>query len=292
MKTFYALLFGLSSVLLSAQDDVAYAYVDNNETGNWVFNHEKGDDVKVFVDETKVRDLPNLNASTTIDILPQAKSIKIIEVTGAVTTLGERSANWFRVSYDGKTGFIWGGNLAIGYYKSGETEFLFGIPSTENLINSDQIPYTQLMASVKYFKNGALIDEKKFQAGSSDNLSGQSFTVEKAMRLKNINFTINALVPGEACGIPTYEQNFLVDDHQLINILTTVSVSDAGIYYHSESVEFPSKDNKLKDQFLYTIEEAASEDETTNPKGEKITTTYNWDGSEFFPAKTKKEAIK
>lgn len=292
MKIIYIIILGFFSLGLQAQDEVAYAFVDNNETSNWVFKHEKGDEVKVFVDETKVRDLPNLSASTTIDILPENKSIKIIEVTGAVTTLGERAADWFRVSYDGKTGFIWGGNLAIGYYKSGETEFLFGVPSTENLINSDQIPYTQLMASVKYFKNGNLIDEKKFQAGTSDNLSGQSFTVQKATKLKNINFTINALVSGEACGIPTYEQNFLVDNNQLINVLTTVSVSDAGIYYHSESIEFPSKDNKLKDQFLYIVEEAESEDENVKPKGEKITTTYNWDGSEFFPVKTKKEAIK
>lgn len=160
------------SCVLYAQDDVPYAYADNNETASWVFNHKVGNDVKIFVSETKVRDLPNLDASVTLDILPQGKNVRIIEVTGAVTKLGERSANWFRISYDGKTGFVWGGNIAIGQYKSGKTELIFGIPGTEKLYDEYNQPYNRLFASVKYFKNGNLIDEKKFEAGSAENLNG------------------------------------------------------------------------------------------------------------------------
>lgn len=281
----------LMSLSVNAQQDVAYAYVDEGEIGNWVFKHEKGDDVKIFVDETKVRDLPNLTASVTVDVLPQNKSVKIIEVTGAVTTLGERSANWFRVSYDGKTGFIWGGNLAIGYHKAGESEFVFGVPSTEKLYDEFNTPYNRLSASVKYFKNGNLIDEKKFDAGISENLNGQSFTVEKAVRLKNVNYTINASVAGEACAIPTYEQNYFVTNDGLISLPKTVSVSDAGVFHHSESIQFPSKSNKLKEQFLYVLEEAET-DENDKSTGEKVTTTYSWDGEQFQSVKTKKEAIK
>jgi len=279
------------SVTVRAQQDVAYAYVDDGETGNWVFKHEKGDDVKVFVDETKVRDLPNLSASVALDVLPQNKSVKIIEVTGSVTTLGERSANWYRVSYDGKTGFIWGGNLSIGYYKSGENEFIFGVPHTQKLSDDFNTSYNRLSASVKYFKNGVLVDEKKFDAGLSENLNGQSFVVEKAIRLKNVHFTIKASVSGEACAIPTYEQNFFVTNDGLINLPKTISVSDAGVYYHLEFIELPSKGNKLKEQFLYVLEEVET-DEHEKSTGEKVSTTYSWDGSQFQAVKTKKEAIK
>lgn len=284
----FSFLFTIGFV--KAQSDVAYAYVDNGLYANSVFNHQKNEMVKVYVDQTKIRELPTLT-SKVIDSISHNKSLKIIEVTDAVTQLGERAANWLRVAYDNKTGFIWSGNLAISQFSKDGVDILFGIPSTETKINPDNISYKSLVGGIKYFKNENLVSEKNFDAGTTENLSGHTLTVEKATRLKNIDYTINTMVSGEACGIPTYEQTIFVTKDDLILLPKTESVADAGIFYHSESIELPTSENKLNNQFYYILEKGQTDDKDVTT-GEKIKSLYQWDGQDFKNIKTIKEAIK
>ena len=284
----FSFLFTIGFV--NAQSDVAYAYVDNGLYANSVFNHQKNEMVKVYVDQTKIRELPTLT-SKVVDSVSHNKSLKIIEVTGAVTQLGERAANWLRVAYDNKTGFIWSGNLAISQFSKHGVDILFGIPSTETKINPDNISYKGLVGGIKYFKNENLVSEKNFDAGTTENLSAHTLTVEKAIRLKNIDYTINTMVSGEACGIPTYEQTIFVTKDNLILLPKTESVADGGIFYHSESIELPSAENKLNNQFYYILEKGQTDDNEVTT-GEKIKNLYQWDGQDYKNIKTIKEAIK
>lgn len=290
MLRYLIFIFLFTIGLVNAQNDVAYAYVDNGLYANSVFNLQKNEIVKVYVDKTKIRELPTLT-SKVVDSVSHNQSLKIIEVTGAITQLGERSANWLRVSYNKKTGFIWSGNLAISQFSKDGIEILFGIPSTETKTNPDNISYKSLVGGVKYFKNGNLVSEKNFDAGTTDNLSAHSLTVEKAVRLKNIDYTINAMISGEACGIPTYEQTFFLSKDDLILLPKTESVAEGGIFYDSESIEIPSLDNKLNNQF-YFIREKGTTDDNDVTTGEKTKSLYQWDGQDFKIIKTTKEAIK
>ena len=99
------------------------------------------------------------------------------------------------------------------------------------------------------------------------------------------------MVSGEACGIPTYEQTFFVTKDNLILLPKTESVADGGIFYHSESIELPSVENKLNNQFYYILEKGQTDDNDVTT-GEKIKNLYQWDGQDFKNIKTIKEAIK
>lgn len=277
MKTFFTILFVVVVQIFSAQED-DYAYA------NGVFDFEENKTQKIFTDWTRIRQSPNVS-SPVLDSLQSNQQILILKKDETILKLGERRANWYKISYQkGDTtseGYVWGGNLAVGYRNKNGYDFLFGL--TKTLAKKDpgfNTTIQQNYASVKVMEGNTLIDEVSFETGSGESLSYGSFALESNHKLKNVELTLKATVSGEACGIPGYDQYILFRNKKLIALPQLMNVGDADVYYHSEEFVFPNDKGGIPNAFIFKMEEM-EKDEKDREKKKKATKTYVWDGSSY-----------
>ncbi|CAD7799310.1 hypothetical protein CHRY9390_00468 [Chryseobacterium aquaeductus] len=275
MKSIFVLFAVFMIQIFSAQEEI-YA--------NGVFSFEENKTQKIFTDYTRVRALPNTD-SQILDSLKTNHSILILQKNEKILMLGERSANWYKISYqkDNKTseGYIWGGNLAIGTINKNGYDFLFGISKTVDKKDEKfKQTYKQNLAGIKVLEKNRLIDEISFETGSGESLSYGTFITESNHKLQNVDFTLKASVSGEACGIAGYDQYVLFKDKKLIALPQLMNVGDADIYHHSEEFIFPNDKGGMPNAFIFKMEEM-EKDENDKEKVKRLSKTYLWNGSSY-----------
>jgi len=274
MKYIYTLLLFSVFQIFYSQDSEVYA--------NGVFNFEEQKNNKVFTDGTRVRQKPSFTADI-IDSLAANQDIRILEKTQMVAKLGERGANWYRISYKKENrnfeGYLWGGNLAIAHQSKNGIDFLFGIHKTgKKRDQNTSEDYPQNFASVKVMKNEQLLNEQVFETGLGESLSYTEFSIENNHQLKNVDFILKTMVSGEACGIPTFDQYLLYTDQKLVLLPQLTNVGDADIYYHSEEFVFPDqKGGKPNYITLKITEMERDENDKENISSKKE--VYIWNGN-------------
>ncbi|MCU7613095.1 SH3 domain-containing protein [Chryseobacterium sp. GMJ5] len=275
MKSLFAALCLCIIQIFSAQEEV-YA--------NGIFGFEDNTPQKIFTDRSRIRQSPKTDAQI-IDSLQANQQILILKKEEAVLKLGERSANWYKISYQkgDKTlqGYIWGGNLCIGYRNKNGYDFLYGISKTINKkdrqFNQD---YQQNTASIKVLKNNDLVDEIFFETGSGESLNFGTFSIESSHQLKDVEYTLKASVSGEACGIAGYDQYILFKNKKLIALPQLMNVGDADVYYHSEKFIFPNDKGGIANAFILKMEEMEKDDRDREKK-KRASKIYLWDGNAY-----------
>ncbi|WP_411810866.1 SH3 domain-containing protein [Chryseobacterium scophthalmum] len=278
MKPFITVLFLCIIQFFSAQEE-------DYEYANGVFYFEENKTQKIFTDLTRIRQSPNVNAQI-LDSLQTNQQILILKQDETILKLGERRANWYKISYQkgDKTseGYVWGGNLCVGYRTKNGYDFLFGLTKTINKKDKEypEIVIKQNIASIKMVKGNTLIDEVSFDTSSGESLSYGTFTIESNHKLKNVEFTLKAMVSGEACGIPSYDQYVLVKDKKMIVLPQLMNVGDADVYYHSEQFVFPNDKGGIPDAFIFKTEEM-EKDEKEREKKKNASKTYLWNGDSY-----------
>lgn len=275
MKSLLTLFSVLVIQIFSAQEEV-YA--------NGVFSFEENKPQKIFTDFTRVRQEPNIN-SQILDSLQTNQPILIVKKDEKILQLGERNSNWYKVSYQKADqtleGFVWGANLCIGYRNKDGYDFLFGISKTIDKKDKEfNQNYKQNIASIKAVEGNSLIDEIFFETGLGESLSYGTFTVESNHKLKNVDFTLKAMVSGEACGIASYDQYVLFKNKKLIALPQLMNVGDADVYHHSEEFIFPNDKGGISNAFIYKMEEM-EKDENDKEKTKRLSKTYLWDGNSY-----------
>ncbi|MBD3905240.1 SH3 domain-containing protein [Chryseobacterium muglaense] len=278
MKPFITVLFLCIIQFFSAQEE-------DYEYANGVFYFEENKTQKIFTDFTRIRQSPNVNAQI-LDSLQTNQQILILKQDETILKLGERRANWYKISYQkgDKTseGYVWGGNLCVGYRTKNGYDFLFGLTKTINKKDKEypEIIIKQNIASIKMVEGNTLIDEVSFDTGSGESLSYGTFTIESNHKLKNVEFTLKAMVSGEACGIASYDQYVLVKDKKMIVLPQLMNVGDADVYYHSEQFVFPNDKGGIPDAFIFKMEEM-EKDEKEREKKKNASKTYLWNGDSY-----------
>ncbi|MCE3075719.1 SH3 domain-containing protein [Chryseobacterium gwangjuense] len=277
MKTYFTALLVLIIQVLSAQEENAvYAH--------GIFHFDDNKSQKIFTDKTRVRLDPNLDAEI-LDSLQTNQQVLILKKDETVLQLGERSANWYKISYQkgdkASEGYVWGGNLCVGYRNKNGYDFLFGLTKTikkkDKKYNQD---YDQNIASIKVLEGNVLIDEASFDTGSGESLSYSTFNIESNHKLQNVELTLKAMVSGEACGIASYDQYVLFKDKKLIALPQLMNVGDADVYYHSEEFIFPNDKGGIPNAFVFKMEEMEKDDRDREKK-KKASKTYLWDGNSY-----------
>ncbi|MFP3593677.1 SH3 domain-containing protein [Chryseobacterium sp. SIMBA_038] len=278
MKSLFTVLFLLIIQFFSAQDEeISYA--------NGIFNFEENKTQKIFTDWTRVRQSPKVDAQI-LDSLSTNQQVLIIKQDETILKLGERRANWYKVSYqkDDKTseGYIWGGNLCVGYRNKNGYDFLFGLTKTVNKKDKQypEIIINQNIAAVKVIEENTLIDEVSFDTGSAESLSYGTFTIESNHKLNNVELTLKAMVSGEACGIASYDQYILFKNKKLIALPQLMNVGDADVYYHTEEFIFPNDKGGIPNAFIFKMEEMEKDDKDREKK-KRVSKTYLWDGNSY-----------
>ncbi|KQR93641.1 hypothetical protein ASG01_09970 [Chryseobacterium sp. Leaf180] len=278
MKGIFTIILLFIIQVFSAQEkDYAYA--------NGVFRFEENKAQKVFTDWTRVRQSPSVDAQI-LDSLQTNQQVLIIKQDETILKLGERIANWYKISYqkDDKTseGYVWGGNLCVGYRNKNGYDFLFGLTKTVNKKDKQypEIIINQNIAAVKVVEGNMLIDEASFETGSGESLSYGTFNIESNHKLQNVELTLKAMVSGEACGIAGYDQYVLFKDKKLIALPQLMNVGDADVYYHTEEFIFPNDKGGVPNAFIFKMEEMEKDDKDREKK-KKASKTYLWNGNSY-----------
>ncbi|MDQ0780532.1 SH3 domain-containing protein [Chryseobacterium sp. W4I1] len=277
MKSLLTVLCLLFLQLFSAQEEnVTYA--------DGIFSFEENKIQKIFTDWTRVRKEPDVKAQITDSLLAN-QQVMILKKEDAILKLGERGANWYKVSYQKgdavSEGYIWGGNLCVGYRNKNGYDFLFGLSKTVDRKNKEyNETIKQNIAGIKVIEGTNLIDEVYFDTGRGEELSYASFTIESSHKLQNVELTLKALVSGEACGIASYNQYVLFRDKKLVALPQLMNVGDADVYYHSEEYIFPNDKGGIPDAFIFKIEEMERDDKDREKK-KRSSKTYLWNGNSY-----------
>ncbi|MGE8555342.1 MAG: SH3 domain-containing protein [Chryseobacterium jejuense] len=278
MKTLLTALFLLTVQIFAAQENEVYA--------DGVFNFTENKNQKIFTDWTRVRTEPGVNAQI-LDSLQSNQQILILkkEETVPVLQLGERRANWYKISYQKgdimTEGYIWGGNLSVGYRNKNGYDFLFGLSKTVDRKNKSLNEIEkQNIAGIKVMEGNTLIEEIYFDTGRGEELSTASFSIESNHKLQDVEFTLKAMVSGEACGIGTYDQYVLYKDKKLVALPQLMNVGDAGAYYHSEEYVFPNDKGGIPNTFILKVEDMETDDKDREKK-KRSSKTYLWNGSSY-----------
>ncbi|WFB67257.1 SH3 domain-containing protein [Chryseobacterium sp. WX] len=276
MKTLWTALFLLILQFFTAQENEVYA--------DDIFSFEENKTQKIFTDWTRVRLDPGVNAQI-VDSLQVNQQVMILKKENAVLKLGERNANWYKISYQkGENtleGYIWGGNICVGYRNKNGYDFLFGLSKTIDRKNKEINEIEkQNIAGIKVLEGNTLIDEVYFDTGRGEELSSAAFNIESNHKLQNVEFTLKAMVSGEACGIASYDQYVLFKGKKLIALPQLTNVGDAGVFYHSEEFIFPNDKGGIPNAFILKVEDMEV-DERDREKKKHSFRTYLWNGNTY-----------
>lgn len=276
MKTLWTALFLLMLQFFTAQENEVYA--------DGIFSFEENKTQKIFTDWTRVRLDPGVNAQI-VDSLQVNQQVMILKKENAVLKLGERNANWYKISYQkGENtleGYIWGGNICVGYRNKNGYDFLFGLSKTIDRKNKEINEIEkQNIAGIKVLEGNTLIDEVYFDTGRAEELSSAAFNIESNHKLQNVEFTLKAMVSGEACGIASYDQYVLFKGKKLIALPQLTNVGDAGVFYHSEEFIFPNDKGGIPNAFILKVEDMEV-DERDREKKKHSFRTYLWNGNAY-----------
>lgn len=277
MRALLTVLFVCMLQFFSAQEEeMAYS--------NGVFNFEENKTQKIFTDWTRVRKEPNVN-SQILDSLQTNQQVLVLKRDETILKLGERLANWYKVSYQkgevASEGYVWGGNLCVGYRNKNGYDFLFGLTKTVDRKDKQfNESFQQNIAAIKVVEGNTLIDEVSFDTGRGEELSFGSFTIESNHKLQNVEMTLKAMVSGEACGIASYSQYILFKDKKMIALPQLMNVGDADVYYHSEEFIFPNDKGGVPNAFIFKMEEMEKDDRDREKK-KRSSKTYLWNGNSY-----------
>lgn len=277
MRSLLTVLCLLFLQLFSAQEENVI-YPDG------VFGFEENKPQKIFTDWSRVRKEPDVKSEVT-DSLQTNQQVMILKKEAAVLRLGERGANWYKISYQKgdavSEGYIWGGNLCVGYRNKNGYDFLFGLSKTVDRKSKDyNETVKQNIAGIKVMQGTSLTDEVYFDTGRGEELSYAAFSVESGHKLKNAELTLKAVVSGEACGIAGYDQYVLFADKKLVALPQLMNVGDADVYYHSEEFVFPNDKGGIPDAFIFKMEEMEKDDKDREKK-KRSSKTYLWNGNSY-----------
>ena len=278
-KTLFSLLFTTLSFLMHAQEEAA-AFELSQEFNLW--NFQKGDHAYVFANVAYIRDYPSLE-SQVIDSLSEGNQVVIRSEAYNGNTIRGFYAPWHEVSYvKGKKqqkGFIWLGLLALNASENETGElFVYGF---KKFSPSTAYAGAYYEAELKVFdKKQERIAKEIFHA----EVNGQTAIETKilsGMGLENIQNIHRVGFLSEACGIPTRYYYFAWNGTNLIHFPAKMTVADAGVFYHDETILFPSEHKGDPTMIYKNIIDAenVSEDfdaprfiETKNQQ------EYTWDG--------------
>lgn len=248
-----------------------------------IFDFTENKTQKIFTDWTRVRKDPDVK-SQILDSLPTNQQVMILKKEDAVLKLGERAANWYKVSYQKadfvSEGYVWGANLCVGYRNKNGYDFLFGLSKTIDRKNEYNLVEKQNIAGIKVIEGNTLIQEVYFDAGRGEELRSATFNIESDHKLQNVEFTLKASTSGDACSIASYDQYILFKDKKLITLPRLASVSDAGVFYHSEEFIFPNDKGGIPNAFILKTRDMELDDKDRERKTQS-SKTYLWNGSSY-----------
>lgn len=247
-------------------------------------NLKKNDSLYVLADTAYIRNAPS------------TKGQKIYQVTaGTLVSFQEAADNqkisgyiapWVKVTFQNngtpREGYIWRGLLALGSFKTKSNRFMYGI---DHVIAAEaNSGVSAIIARVKALDStGKVITSQTWELSSNEETNFTEGKVLGNMGLDSLRNIVRIEFSGDACAIPDDYYYFGFTGTAFLPLPSRTDISDAGAFYHNESILFPSEQGSQPGKIIKKME-TGEDTEKTDKKGEPIykkkyeQEIYNWDG--------------
>ncbi|RYD77719.1 MAG: hypothetical protein EOP53_12530 [Sphingobacteriales bacterium] len=207
-------------------------------------------------------------------------------------------APWIKVKYkkgnEEKSGYVWMGSVAFKNMLKGDTAFIYGIDKvTAKKIAADDYTEYSLHIGLKAFYNNTLLDEKKWIIPGDESSSYADAKLLGNMGLQNTHEVLRINIGGEACGVPTNYYYHGWNGQRFFELPTKYNVGDAGVFYHAETLLFPSEKGGKPGYIIKLMEEEEMLEEESDKKPAKYKKStgkevYSWNGEKAVKIETVK----
>jgi len=287
MKTLLVFLFLAFGQFVFAQDEP-----DFPDMRSWMINNTDTSDRYIFADTALVRVSPDTRQAPA-DTLFAGDNITVTGVTPNALTIRGLKGPWLKIKYikngEPKSGYIWQGLVSCIPLRRGDVKFVLGIERRADSVTGqgkDKRTIERFLFKLKVVKQGAVLAKTTFIVYDDESANFCYGKIMSGMGLTNVQNMVVIAVGGEACGIPEYDYYFAwTKSQQLIRFPDRIGVSDAGIFYHTETFTFPNEKDGKPDLVIWkkTVEESTDKLDKNGNEILKVTerksAVYTWDGT-------------
>jgi len=286
MKTpLFVLLLALGQ-LVFAQDGP-----DFPDMRSWSINYSDTTDRYIFADTAFVRVSPDTRQPPA-DTLFAGDNLTVTGIAPNALTIRGLKGPWLKIKYTKngvlKNGYVWQGLVSCREFRRGDIKFVLGIERRADSVTgtgSEKYTRARFLARLKVVQQGTVRATASFITDDDESANYCDGRVMSGMGLTNVQHIIDITFTGAACAVPTYDYYFaFTKSGRLIRLPDKFNVSDAGVYYHSETFTFPNEKNGKPDTILWNMTEEEGTEET-DKKGQPVfkvtdkkSATYTWDG--------------
>lgn len=274
-------VFFIVSVKVFSQDEIPTSAT---------FDFQKGNSTYVFIDLASIRSEPSIEDSI-VDYVLLGTEVFFDTKTEYTSSLFGKTAAWYKVHYKKenvqKEGYIWGGDLCINPMRRNNVKFLFGlkgkdISKQKSKDNEDEREV--MIAELKAVRNDSLISTVSWELFGTDGLAYSGAKIYPPAGLKNIQYLVNTVFSGEACGIPAIYQYTAWNGKQLILLPQLMFITDAGMYFYNETLYFPTDKLGKPGMIIKKITQEET-DEKNKTKKKSRSEFFSWDGKKLKKVK-------
>lgn len=279
MRVLALFLFMLISAVSSAQTP------ERAEYDIWSTDYAEVKEFYAYGNKVMVRSDSSSSAAI-IDSILLGDKVTLLRKTSSFSTINNIYAPWIAVSYAGnKKGFVWLGVMAFQQLVKDDTVFLYGFDkvTSKKLQPAFNFVDTKFSIGLKASYQNKLLDKKEWTINGDESANYSQCKLLGNMGLQNTHEVLRINLGGEACGIPTNYFYHAWNGQRFYSLPTKYSVGDAGVYYHSETLLFPSEQGGKPGYIIRLIEEEEmlEEETATKPAKYKKKTgkeVYAWNG--------------
>jgi len=287
MKLHYTLLFLLTiSFRLAAQEEESSTYplgvfADNQQT-------------LVFGSTINVRQSPAKDASVVAQ-LSAGDAVTVLATDAATLRLNGWTAPWVKIAFrkDGKRleGYAWAGVFSPSSVRLGDVTIVYGITKAEiekieNAGDGGQGSSGKYAVEIRALRGNQILSTVATTVFMDGGYYSQ-FTKYNNLGIKQFKNWVKLSYNFDACGYPSYEIWCAWDGAKLTMLPVLSTISDAGVFFDSESYLFPETEGGLPDVLLYQHEHGEGMIEDGASDYTKQLRTMTWNGKAYLKPKLK-----
>ncbi len=263
MKTLLILLTLIPTILFSQESEETKRYLD------YYFEFESGNTELMYGDNVVLRSKDD-SKSKALDTLSIGDPVKIIKKSETTTDFNGTPWNWYKVKAGKQTGYVLGGLIALDHKE----------------VNGKTYLITKAHRDDRNFVRVRVLSKDKSYYGHEIELSTATVTldVSDGKGLKNVQDMCIVSMHAEACGVVGGEAYLFNNGERLVEVFRTEHMSEAGLFWFGEHLEFKDADYWEDNVVFYERENGEYMDDSmdwTQAIVNKVKLT--WDGEKFSP---------
>jgi hypothetical protein len=246
---------------------------------------KEGTSCFILKDKSKIYAAPSFS-SPDLAVLPAGLSISVNERMDEVSRVDGFRTNWYRVSLvnkgDKMSGFLWGGNIAAGSFRSvenPEVSFFYGM---DKIVMADRGNYSEesIYLVIAACQNGKMLHQLQFEA------IGTLYTKTQGAALGNkglfsIQDVIEISFSDGYCGGVSASVTIFWDGRKM-HFIDLLSNGFSPETFANKFFIYPD-DSDGKSRCVLLRDEAGSFGEDKRPVySQQIDKTFRWDGEKLF----------